>query len=91
MRTRGVKVMDPVAETTQVDWMVIPAHECPDPQTERHLIEKHFRVPHEPWGGELAFVQPVVVRRSRRRVLFCQESGLHLYQAPAAYYARREP
>lgn len=76
MRTRGVKVLDPVSETVQVDWMVIPAEECPDEETERFLIATYFRVAHEPWGPERAFVRPVVVRRSRRRVFFSQESGL---------------
>jgi hypothetical protein len=78
MRTRGVKVFDPIAETDQLDWLVVPVDECPNEDAERFVITTHFRVPHEPWGSEQAFVREVVVRRSRRRVLFFQESGLRL-------------
>ncbi len=76
MRTRGVKVLDPLLHTAQVEWLVVPAHQCRDETTERQLVDTYFRRPHEPWGRELAFVLPVRVRRSRRRVLFCQESGV---------------
>ena len=72
MRTHGVKQLDPVAQTRQLDWMVLPARLCPDKDAERRV---HVRVPHEPWGPERAFVHPVTVRRSRRRVLFLQHSG----------------
>jgi len=78
MRTRGVKVLDPVSDTNQVDWLIVSIDECPDEETERYLTATHFRVPHEPWGSEGAFVDPVVVRRTRRRVFFYQESGLQL-------------
>jgi hypothetical protein len=76
MRMRGVKSLDPVVETVQIDWLVVPANECRDDQEEGRLISAHFRRPHEPWGNSRAFVMPVRVRRSRSRVLFCQESGL---------------
>ena len=76
MRTRGVKTGDPVTEAEQLDWLMLPATECPDPETERRIIRAYFRKPHEPWGNKGAFVLPVVIRRSRRRVLFCQRSGL---------------
>jgi len=76
MRTQGVKVLDPVLETSQLDWLVVSIGECPDEAAERRVARRHFRVPHGPWGPEMAFVQPVVIRRSRRRVLFCQKSGL---------------
>ncbi len=76
MRTRGVKIIDPVLDIRQIDWMIVPAGECPDPVAERRLIAAYFRKPHEPWGSEQAFVHPVVIRRSRRRVLFQQHSGL---------------
>lgn len=75
MRTRGVKLLDPMFESTQIDWLVVPAKECRNDQDEGRLISTHFRKPHEPWGNSRAFVQPVRIRRSRRRVLFSQESG----------------
>lgn len=78
MRTRGVKVLDPVSETNQVDWLVVSADECPDEEAERFVAATHFRVPHEPWGYDGAFVQAVSIRRTRRRVLFYQESGLQI-------------
>jgi hypothetical protein len=78
MRTQGFKLNDPVLETMQVEWLLVSAHECPNGEAERRLIARHFRIPHEPWGPDRAFVRPVLVRRSRRRVLFCQESGLGL-------------
>ena len=75
MVTRGTKSFDPATQTRRVDWLVVSAHECPDQIAERRLIAAHFRIPHEPWAPYLAFVQPVIVRRSRRRVLFRQECG----------------
>ena len=75
MRTHGVKQLDPVAQTRQLDWLVLPARSCPDREAERRVAAVYFRVPHEPWGRERAFVHPVTVRRSRRRVLFVQQSG----------------
>lgn len=78
MKTRGVKVFDPVLHTSQLDWLVVSAQECPDGAAERRVVTAHFRVPHEPWGPDLAFVQPVRIRRSRRRVLFHQECGVRL-------------
>jgi hypothetical protein len=76
MKTRGVKLVDPMLEIAQIDWLVVPVKECRDNLDEGRLISTHFRKPHEPWGNSRAFVRPVRVRRSRRRVLFCQESGL---------------
>jgi hypothetical protein len=76
MRTRGVKLLDPVLETSQVDWLLLPAGECPAEEDEMRVISSQFRKPHEPWGHSGAFVLPVCVRRSRWCVLFCQESGL---------------
>ena len=76
MRTHGVKQLDPVAQTRQLDWLVLPARRCPDQAAERRVAAVHFRVPHGPWVPEYAFVQPVTVRRSRRRVLFLQQSGM---------------
>ncbi len=76
MKTRGVKLLDPVLETAQIDWLVLPVQECRDEEEEGRVITSHFRKPHEPWGHSGAFVLPVRVRRSRWRVLFRQESGL---------------
>jgi len=76
MKTHGVKVLDPVLETVQIDWLVVPISQCQDAAAEGRLVNRYFRKPHEPWGPERAFVMPVQVRRGRRRVLFCQESGL---------------
>ena len=76
MRTSGVKLFDPVLETMQINWLVVPADECRNAQDERLLISSHFRKPHEPWCPSQAFVMPVRIRRSRSRVLFLQQSGL---------------
>ncbi len=75
MRTRGVKIMDPVLENSQIDWMFVRVEECPDEQAEKEIVAAHFRLPHQPSGNMRAFVEPVVVRRSRRRILFRQASG----------------
>lgn len=75
MRTRGVKLLDPVFESAQVDWLFVSADECRGVQEESELVSRHFRKPHEPWGHTQAFVQPVCIRRSSRRVLFSQHSG----------------
>ena len=76
MRTRGIKLLDRSAHTCQLDWLVLPLRECPDEAAERRVMVSHFRVPHEPWAPYRAYVQPVTVRRSRRRILFFQHSGL---------------
>jgi hypothetical protein len=76
MRTRGVKLLDPTFENAQIDWLVVPANECRNPEDENSLICQHFRKPHEPWASSRAFVMPVSIRRSRRRVLFSQHSGM---------------
>lgn len=76
MKTHGVKMTDPVFETGQFDWLVVSIRECPDEHAERRVVSAQFRVPHEPWGPQGAYVRPVSVRRSRRRVLFRQESGI---------------
>jgi hypothetical protein len=76
MRTQGVKVLDPVVDSVQIDWLVVPVEQCQDDEDVGRLIAVYFRRPHEPWGNSRAFVMPVRVRRSRSRVLLCQESGL---------------
>ena len=78
MRSNGVKVSDPLGETGQVEWMVVSADQCPDASAEGQIISRYFRRPHEPWPPAQAFVEPVEVRRSRRRVLFRQRSGLNV-------------
>lgn len=76
MRMQGVKLLDPLAWTSQVEWLVVRAEDCPDQDAESRIIVSYFRKAHEPWSPVPAFVRPVQIRRSRRRVLFCQESGL---------------
>ena len=76
MRTSGVKSLDPAVDNLQIDWLLVPVCECRGPHEEERLISSHFRKPHDPWGPNRAFVMPVCVRRSRRRVLFFQQSGL---------------
>ncbi len=75
MRKSGVKRLDDIR---QIDWLIVATERCPDPSTEQHLIARHFRIPHEPSGNDLTFVQEVKIRRSCRRILFHQESGVHL-------------
>jgi hypothetical protein len=76
MRTQGIKLLDPVMELVQIEWLLLPIEDCRNAEAEQKVISCYFRKPHEPWGPDRAFVLPVRVRRSRRRVLFCQESGL---------------
>jgi hypothetical protein len=76
MQLRGVRVLDPILDDVQIDWIIVPVDACPNEEAERHFSRQHFRVPHEPWGSQRAFVLPVAVRRSRRRVLLLQQSGL---------------
>lgn len=78
MKTHGVKTFDPVLQTSQIDWLVVSIRECPDKCTERRVVSAQFRVQHDPWGSQRAYVGPVRIRRTRRRVLFCQESGIVL-------------
>ncbi len=75
MRSNGLILSDPMGDTGQVEWLVVPAEECPDATAEGEIIRQYFRRPHEPWPPAQAFVEPVVVRRSRRRVLFRQRFG----------------
>jgi hypothetical protein len=75
MRKSGVKLLDDIR---QIDWLIVPAERCPDPAALESLIARHFRIPHEPAGNDLTFVQEVEIRRSRRRILLRQESGVHL-------------
>lgn len=76
MQWHGVKLLDPVGEALQLEWLVLPANECPDETAEKRVTVRYFRRPHDPWGPGGAFVDPVTVRRTRTRVLFCQRSGL---------------
>lgn len=75
MVTQGARILDHPRGSRQIDWMVVPIEQCPDDAAERRVVASHFRIPHEPWAPCLAFVRPVVIRRSRRRVFFAQESG----------------
>ena len=75
MVRQGIRVLDPVSETRQIEWVVMSVGLCPTAEAERHVILSRFRRPHEEWPGG-AFAMPVRIRRSRNRVLFCQESGI---------------
>jgi hypothetical protein len=75
MRKSGVKHYD---EMRQIDWLVVPIEQCQDQSAQDRLIARHFRIPHPPAGNDLTFVQEVVINRSRRRILFRQESGVNL-------------
>ncbi len=74
MRKSGIKQLDDIR---QIDWLIMPAERCPDQLTLDRLIARYFRIPHEPEGNDLTFVEEVRIRRSRRRILFRQESGVH--------------
>jgi len=78
MKTQGVKVLDPALQTEQLEWLVLSSSQCPDSATEQRIIMNYFRAPHSPWGSVRAFVRPVQIRRSRRRVLFLQRYGVVL-------------
>jgi hypothetical protein len=78
MRTKGVKVLDPGFQTEQREWLLLSVRECPDPASEQRVVMSYFRAPQSPSGVVRAFVRPVQIRRSRRRVLFCQELGVDL-------------
>jgi hypothetical protein len=78
LKTQGSKVVDPILETQLLEWLVVSVRECPDEASEQRIAATHFRVPHHSWGILRAFVRPVQIRRSRRRVLFCQQSGIDL-------------
>jgi hypothetical protein len=78
VKSQGVKVLDRMLETAQVDWLVVSTRDCPDQTAEQRIIRTHFRVPHDAWTSPRAFVQPVTIRRGRNRVLFLQASGIGL-------------
>ena len=75
MRKSGVKRLDDIR---QIDWLIVQADQCSNPSAQEGLIACHFRIPHDPSGNDLTFVQEVSIRRSSRRILFRQESGVHL-------------
>ncbi len=76
MKTSGVRTLDALLETRQLDWLAVSADRCQDESAERRVISAQFRVAHDPWGSSRAYVGPVKIRRSLRRVLFFQESGI---------------
>ena len=78
MKTQGTRFLDPDLETSQLHWLIVPAHRCPDRTAEDRFVRRFFRKPHEAWYPDRAFVTPVAVQRSRRRVLFQQVSGIEL-------------
>ncbi len=83
MRDRGIRILD-YAETRQVRWLLASINECRDESTERRIIRSWFLLPHAAWSCPPAFVEPVVICRSRRRVLFRQQAGVLLESTPSA-------
>ncbi len=75
MRKSGVKRLDDIR---QIDWLIVPAEQCTNSSDQRRLIACHFRIPHDSSGNDLSFVREVSIRYSSRRILFRQESGVHL-------------
>jgi hypothetical protein len=80
MRDRGTRILDR-AETRQVRWLVVSADDCPGESAEQKIIRGCFPVPHAAWTWPPAFVGPVLVYRTRRRVLFRQQAGILLEAA----------
>ncbi|GAB6164935.1 hypothetical protein JCM19992_09350 [Thermostilla marina] len=78
MRRWGIRILDPVGESHHLEWLVLSCKDCPDEATEREVIRRYFRPPHEAWAPEMAFVAPVEVRRTRKHVLFLQRVGLRV-------------
>lgn len=74
--SRGVKFIDQICHEDQLDWLMLEVRECPDLETEAVVISRHFRVPHPPAENDPSFVEPVTIRRTSRRVLFRQRSGI---------------
>ena len=75
MTYQGAEWLD-VTEIRQVRWLMLPAEECPNQKAEQQLARQHFLVPHATWSWPRAFVRPVTVRRTRRRVLLSQQFGV---------------
>ena len=77
MSDRGIRWID-IAETRQVLWLLVPVEDCPDQSSEERLTRSHFLVPHTTWSWPKAFVEPVSIVRTCRRVLFRQQLGIEL-------------
>ena len=71
MRYQGMRVLDK-AETQQLVWLLFSTVDCPDHSAERHVEEAYFLVPHPQWSWPPAFADQVSIRRTRRRILFCE-------------------
>ena len=77
MRNSGVKLLDPVLETAQIDWMIVPVEECRDAKDEERVIFRYFRKPHDACSPHRALtVMPVSSAAAAAGVLFSQQSGL---------------
>ena len=72
---RGMKISDHVLGHSQIDWVCVKTMDCPNDETENQMIRSYFRPTREPSGNDYGFVEPVVILRTRRRVLFYQQSG----------------
>jgi hypothetical protein len=75
MTYQGTRLLD-VTETHQMRWMMLPVRDCPNQQAEQRVAQQHFLVPHTIWSWPRAFVQPVTIRRTHRRVLLLQQFGV---------------
>lgn len=76
MRTEGIRIVDRGVETRRIQWLVVSQKDCSDEVAEHRLALSHFLLPHARWNWPPAFVDPVVVRRTRRRVLLSQRAGV---------------
>ena len=73
---QGIKVLDRVLETSQIDWLVIRREECPDENAERPGRRGPLPCAARAVEHASGLRRPGANRRSRNRVLFCQESGV---------------
>jgi hypothetical protein len=83
MRDRGIRILDH-AETRQVRWLLVSVEDCRDETAERQIVRSCFPLAHAAWSWPPAFVGPVVICRTRRRVLFHQQAGIVLQPDRAA-------
>ena len=72
---QGIRSLD-TTETQQLRWLLVSSSDCPDHTAERRVKESYFLVPHGLWSWPPAFADQVSIRRTRRRILFCQRAGI---------------
>ncbi len=78
MKKHGIKQLDPIFDAAQLDWLIVSTKECPTLEEEQTYANTYFRPTHDPSGNDKSYVRPVYVRRSRRRILFYQQSGVEV-------------